>query len=130
MYESTTRGVKVAVEPKFLAEQSKPQDSYFVWSYTITIENSGTETVTLRSRFWQITDAAGRVQEVRGAGVVGEQPRLNPGESFTYSSGAPLATSSGFMSGSYQMEADDGEMFDVEIPAFSLDQPSGESVVH
>lgn len=130
MYESTTRGVKITVEPAFLANQSKPDDSYYVWSYTITIENTGTETVTLRTRFWQITDASGRVQEVRGAGVVGEQPRLPPGESFTYTSGAPLATSSGFMSGSYQMERDDGELFDVEIPAFSLDQPTGGGVIH
>ncbi len=130
MYETTTRDIKVSVEPQFLAEQSKPQDSYFVWSYTITIENTGPETVRLRARFWKITDAAGRIQEVRGEGVVGEQPVLKPGESFEYTSGAPLATSSGFMVGSYQMESFDGKPFNVDIPAFSLDQPSNKSVVH
>ena len=130
MYESTTRDIKVIVQPQYLAEQSKPHDSYFVWAYTVVIENVGNETVQLRTRFWQITDAVGRVQEVRGEGVVGEQPVIKPGERFQYTSGAPLATASGFMSGSYQMETDNGQPFDVEIPAFSLDQPSQDSAVH
>ena len=130
MYESTTRDIKVAVRPQYLAEQSKPQDSYFVWSYTVVIENAGTETVKLQTRYWHITDAAGRVQEVRGEGVVGEQPLIHPGESFQYTSGAPLATPSGFMHGSYQMETGDGQAFEVEIPAFSLDQPKQSGAVH
>jgi len=86
--------------------------------------------VQLRTRYWQITDAAGRVQEVRGEGVVGEQPVIQPGQSFSYTSGAPLATTSGFMSGSYQMETDKGQPFEVEIPAFSLDQPAQDGAVH
>lgn len=130
MYESITRNIKVMVQPQYLAGQSKPQESYYVWAYSVTIENMGTETVKLRTRFWQITDAAGRVQEVRGEGVVGEQPVLRPGESFNYTSGAPLATPSGFMRGSYQMETAAGEPFDVEIPAFSLDQPVSDGAVH
>jgi ApaG protein len=130
MYESTTRDIKVVVKPQYLAEQSKPAESYFVWAYTIVIENVGKEIVTLRSRYWHITDAAGRVQEVRGEGVVGEQPCIKPGESFEYTSGAPLATSSGFMGGSYQMETDQGQPFEVKIPAFSLDQPTPTGVVH
>jgi len=130
MYESTTKDIKVIVRPQYLVEQSKPQDSYFVWSYTVLIENKSQTTVTLRTRYWQITDDNGRVQEVRGEGVVGEQPVIKPGESFKYSSGAPLATPSGFMSGSYQMEAADGASFDVEIPAFSLDQPTKDGALH
>jgi len=130
MYESTTRDIKVVVQPQYLAQQSKPEDSYFVWSYTIIIENTGTDAVRLRTRYWHITDGVGRVQEVRGEGVVGEQPLIAPGESFKYTSGAPLATPSGFMSGSYQMETGTGQPFEVEIPAFSLDQPTSEGVVH
>ncbi len=130
MYEAITHDIKVTVAPQFLADQSKPREGYFVWAYTITIENSSDQTVRLVNRFWQITDANGRVQEVRGEGVVGEQPVLKPGESFEYTSGAPLATPSGFMVGSYQMESYDGNPFDIEIPAFSLDQPTQANVVH
>ncbi|HFC05609.1 MAG TPA: Co2+/Mg2+ efflux protein ApaG [Rhizobiales bacterium] len=130
MYEITTRDIKVTVQPEYLVEQSKPQDSYFVWSYTIKIENLGNENVRLRARYWHITDSVGRVQEVRGEGVVGEQPVIKPGEVFKYTSGAPLATPSGFMRGSYQMEDADGQPFEVEIPAFSLDQPSNDGAVH
>src|ERR1041384_1146195 len=121
MYEKTTRHVRVAVRPKYLQSQSRPDDDHFVWAYTITIENRGTETVTLRSRHWKITDARGRLQEVKGEGVVGEQPTLAPGESFEYTSGVPLATPSGFMVGTYQMETGEGDRFDIAIPAFSLD---------
>lgn len=130
MYEAITHDIKVTVAPQFLADQSKPREGYFVWAYTITIENSSDQTVRLVNRFWKITDANGRVQEVRGEGVVGEQPVLKPGESFEYTSGAPLATPSGFMAGSYQMESYDGKPFDIEIPAFSLDQPTQANVVH
>src|SRR5207247_9392322 len=87
MYEETTRGIRLIVKPKYLESQSRPDDDHFVWAYTITIENHGPETVTLRSRYWKITDARGRVQEVKGAGVVGEQPTLKPGQAFEYTSG-------------------------------------------
>lgn len=123
MYESITRNIKVTVQPRYLQSQSRPDDDHFVWAYTITIENRGLEIVTLRSRHWQITDDRGRREEVKGEGVVGEQPTLAPGESFEYTSGVPLATPSGIMVGTYQMETSGGELFDVEIPAFSLDSP-------
>jgi ApaG protein len=123
MYEETTRGIRVIAKPKYLESQSRPDDEHFVWAYTITIENHGNETVTLRSRYWKITDARGRIQEVKGAGVIGEQPTLKPGQAFEYTSGAPLATPSGFMVGAYQMETAAGEHFNVAIPAFSLDSP-------
>lgn len=123
MYECVTSGIKIIVRPKFLDGQSKPDESHFVWAYTITIENHGRETVTLRTRYWKITDANGHMQEVRGAGVVGEQPTLKPGDSYTYTSGCPLKTSSGIMVGAYQMQRADGELFNVDIPAFSLDSP-------
>mgnify|MGYP003342188254 CR=1 FL=1 len=116
-------GIKVIVRPQFLEGQSKPEEGHFVWAYTISLENHGRETVTLRTRYWKITDAFGKVQEVRGAGVVGEQPTLKPGDSFQYTSGCPLKTPSGFMVGAYQMQAEGGELFNVEIPAFSLDSP-------
>ena len=123
MYERITRGIKVIVQPQFLEGQSKPDEDHFVWAYTITVENHGRETVTLKTRYWKITDATGKVQEVRGAGVVGETPTLKPGDSFTYTSGCPLKTPSGFMVGAYQMQNEAGELFNVEIPAFSLDSP-------
>ncbi len=123
MYERTTRNLRVVASPRYLDGQSRPGDNHYVWAYTIAIENRGTMTVTLRSRYWRITDARGRLQEVRGPGVVGEQPTLKPGESFEYTSGVPLATPSGFMVGTYQMETEAGETFDIDIPAFSLDSP-------
>lgn len=123
MYQKTTRGIAITVRPTYLDEQSSPEENYFVWAYNIRIENHGTETVQLHSRYWRITDARGRVQEVRGPGVVGEQPVLSPGESFEYTSGTPLPTPSGFMVGTYQMVSHGGDSFDVAIPAFSLDSP-------
>lgn len=123
MYQRITRGIKITVRPQYMEGQSKPDEGQYVWAYTITLENHGRETVTLRTRYWKITDAAGKVQEVRGAGVVGEQPTLKPGDTFQYSSGCPLSTSSGFMVGAYQMQTADGELFNVDIPAFSLDSP-------
>ena len=123
MYESTTRAIQVTVKPIFLEDQSSPEDNHFVWAYRVRIENHGTETVQLRNRHWRITDANGRLQEVRGAGVVGEQPVLRPGEIFEYTSGTPLSTPSGIMVGAYEMETAEGEVFDVAIPAFSLDSP-------
>ena len=123
MYSETTRSIRVTVRPMFLDEQSSPGDHHFVWAYHVQIENLGQVPVQLLHRHWRITDSQGRVQEVRGAGVVGEQPLLQPGESFEYTSGTPLPTPSGIMVGSYEMEAQDGERFDVQVPAFSLDSP-------
>ncbi len=113
----------VHVKPQFLQGQSRPEDSKFVWAYTITIENHGPDTVTLLTRHWIITDALGHKQEVKGDGVVGETPTLKPGESFQYTSGCPLSTPSGIMVGSYGMTTKHGEMFTIDIPAFSLDSP-------
>ena len=123
MYSATTRAIKVTVEPHFLEDQSSPADGHFVWAYHVRIENQGGETVQLRRRHWRITDGMGRIQDVRGPGVVGEQPVLAPGQSFEYTSGTPLSTPSGIMVGTYQMETGIGEHFDVDIPAFSLDSP-------
>jgi ApaG protein len=123
MYSQTTRSIKVTVKPFYLEDQSSPADDHYVWAYQVRIENCGRETVQLRRRHWRITDNRGRVQEVRGPGVVGEQPVLRPGESFEYTSGTPLATPSGIMVGTYDMETREGETFAVDIPAFSLDSP-------
>lgn len=123
MYSATTRDIKVTVKPVFLDDQSSPSENHYVWAYHVRIENLGTETVRLRTRHWRITDAMGRLMEVRGPGVVGEQPLLRPGEAFTYTSGTPLSTPSGIMVGSYGMESEAGESFDINIPAFSLDSP-------
>lgn len=122
-YAATTRSINVQVQPTYLEDQSSPDENYYVWSYRVRIENAGGETVQLLNRYWKITDAAGRVQEVRGPGVVGEQPVLAPGESYEYTSGCPLSTPSGIMVGTYEMETRDGELFDIAIPAFSLDSP-------
>src|SRR6185295_6516768 len=130
MYESTTANIRIIVKPQFLEGQSRPDEEHYVWAYTIKIENQGQDTVTRRSRYWKITDGRGRIQEVRGAGVVGEQPTLAPGQSFEYTSGAPLPTPSGFMSGAYQMETEDGEPLNVDIPAFSLDSPDLPRPIH
>ncbi len=124
MYSTVTRNIRVTVEPVFLEEQSSASEDHYVWAYQVRIENDGAETVRLINRYWHITDARGRVQEVRGEGVVGEQPTLAPGESFEYTSGTPLGTPSGIMVGSYEMEdSRSGERFDIEVPAFSLDSP-------
>jgi ApaG protein len=123
MYQSTTRHIRISVKPLYLENQSQPDEAKFVWAYTIMMENLGAETVTLLSRHWIITDGLGRTQEVKGDGVVGETPTLMPGQKFEYTSGCPLATSSGFMVGTYQMTTKHGELFDVAIPTFSLDSP-------
>jgi ApaG protein len=122
-YTAITRGIAVSVEPTYLEANSSPVNAQYFWAYRVTIENQGLETVQLRSRHWMITNARGEFTEVKGPGVVGKQPFLKPGETFVYTSGAPLNTSSGMMGGSYQMETDGGERFDIEIPAFSLDCP-------
>ena len=123
MYSQTTRDITVTVHPMFLEDQSSPAENHYVWAYRVRIENRSAETVQLMHRHWKITDALGRMQEVQGAGVVGEQPVLEPGGSYEYTSGTPLSTPSGIMMGSYQMETGDGQTFDVGIPAFSLDSP-------
>ena len=123
MYSETTRSITVTVEPAFLEEQSDPDEHRFVWAYAVRIENGGDTPVQLRSRHWRITDAFGKVQEVHGPGVVGVEPVLNPGESFEYTSGTPLAAPSGVMVGRYEMQTPAGERFTVAIPAFSLDSP-------
>ena len=122
-YEAVTRGIRIRVEPKYLDDQSSPEDSHFVWSYDVEISNDGTEPVQLKTRTWRITDALGRTEEVRGPGVVGQTPTISPGESFNYTSGCPLKTPQGIMVGSYQMADEAGTLFDVAIPAFSLDSP-------
>ena len=116
--------------PAFLASQSAPDEGRFLWSYTVILENLGPETVQLLSRHWVITDGRGQVQHVKGEGVVGDQPVLAPGDRYQYSSGCPLPTPSGIMTGSYQMKSEAGEMFDIAIPAFSLDSPHAEHSVN
>ena len=129
-YERETRSIKVAVKPAYLDDQSDPEDDRYVWSYTVTIENNGAESVQLMSRYWNITDGQGRIQEVRGPGVVGAQPVIAPGESFQYTSGCPLETSSGYMEGRYQMMSASGEAFEAEIPAFLLESPYERRQIH
>ena len=126
MYEAVTRGIRVRVTSQFLEDQSSPEEEQFFWAYTIDIINESSETVRLRSRYWRITDAKGTRREVRGPGVVGKTPVLAPGGSFRYTSGCPLATPSGIMVGSYQMTPEAGELFNVAVPAFSLDSPHAE----
>ncbi|WP_377294977.1 Co2+/Mg2+ efflux protein ApaG [Rhizobium sp. SG2393] len=123
MYRALTHDIEVVVEPYYLEDQSDPEDGRYVWGYRIVIANHSELTVRLVSRYWHITDENGQVDEVSGPGVVGEQPVLNPGDTYEYSSGCPLDTPSGVMFGHYGMEAETGEHFDIAIPAFSLDSP-------
>ena len=130
MYRAVTRQIEVTVEPNFLPERSSVEKSQYYWSYTIVITNSGEQTVQLRTRHWIITDGAGRTQEVRGEGVVGAQPVLAPGERFEYTSFVPLPTTSGFMTGRYQMVSASGEQFEIDVPMFSLDSPDSKRVLN
>jgi ApaG protein len=130
MYRAVTRNIAVVVQPFYLEEQSIPAENRFVWGYRITIDNQSDDFVQLMSRYWRITDANGTVEEVRGAGVVGEQPELSPGDSYQYTSGCPLTTPSGIMAGRYTMRNERNEVFDIEIPAFSLDLPGARRVVN
>ena len=123
-YKAITKEIAVSVLPTYLEARSSPGDSQYFWAYRVVIENQGQETVQLLSRHWMITNAHGELTEVKGPGVVGEQPVLKPGESYQYTSGAPLNTPSGMMGGAYQMESESGERFDIEIPTFSLDRPN------
>ncbi len=123
MYLSKTRSISVSVEPQYLAGESEPSKDRYFWAYRVVIQNNSSIEVQLLSRYWKIINESGRVEEVRGEGVVGETPILAPGEQFEYTSGCPLNTPSGIMGGSYQMAGPDGEMFEIEIPTFSLDIP-------
>ncbi len=127
MYRAVTRQIEVTVEPNF---QPGHESGQYFWSYTIVITNTGRETVQLQTRHWIITDASGRKQEVKGKGVVGEQPVLAPGERFKYTSGVPLPTASGIMTGRYQMVSESGEHFEIDVPTFSLDSPDGKRVLN
>ena len=129
-YELETKRIRVAVKPAYLDDQSDPDDDRYVWSYTVTIENRGAEPVQLLSRAWTIVDGTGRMQDIRGPGVVGAQPVIAPGESFQYTSGCPLETASGTMSGRYQMMSASGESFEAEIPAFLLESPYERRQIH
>ncbi len=126
MYQQKTRSIEISVEPFYVDEQSSPSSSRFVFGYRVKIDNQGHEAVQLMNRYWQITDALGRTVEVEGPGVVGEQPLIEPGDHFEYTSGTPLATPSGVMIGRYQMVTESGETFEAAIPAFSLDAPGAQ----
>lgn len=130
MYRAVTRQIEVTVETSYLPDRSSAENRQFFWTYTVVIKNAGKETVQLRARHWVITDASGRKQEVSGEGVVGEQPVLAPGERFEYTSGVPLPTASGFMTGSYRMVTSGGEPFDIDVPTFSLDSPDGKRTLN
>jgi ApaG protein len=129
-YVAETAGIVVRVRPSFLAGQSAPEDGRWVWAYQIEIENHGDRPVQLIARRWLITDGLGRVEEVRGPGVVGEQPVIRPGDRYAYASGCPLTTPSGSMVGGYTMTDEAGYTFEAEIPAFSLDVPGGHRVLN
>lgn len=130
MYRAVTHNIEVEVEPFYLEEQSDPEEGRYIWAHRVTIDNRSDGWVQLLSRYWHITDGAGHVEEVSGAGVVGEQPELKPGDSYQYTSGCPLSTPSGIMVGHYTMRNDRDEMFDIAIPAFSLDMPGAMHTVN
>lgn len=130
VYEATTRGILVRVATSYLPDRSDPLEGKHFWAYMVEIENHGTETVHLLSRHWIIRDAYNRVEEVKGVGVVGEQPILKPRDAFRYTSGCPLNATSGTMRGTYQMLTEDGLPFDAEIPEFSLDLPGARKVMN
>jgi ApaG protein len=129
-YSAITDGVSVDVMPIFVDEQSDPQRGRYFWAYRVRIANFSELSVQLMTRHWIITDGHGRIEEVKGDGVVGEQPMLDPGEAFEYTSGCPLGTPSGFMRGSYQMIDQTGRSFDAQIPVFSLDSPYGSGMIN
>lgn len=120
-YRAETQGVVVRVTPTFLSQQSDPSQGRWVWAYAVEIENQREDEIQLLTRHWIITDALGRVDEVKGPGVIGEQPVIRPGQTHSYTSGCPLNTSSGVMVGSYGMVDANGMVLAVKIPAFSLD---------
>jgi ApaG protein len=130
MYRAVTRDISVTVTSRFVAEESAPEQDRYFFAYSVEITNGGPERVQLRSRYWRIVDGRGGTQEVRGAGVVGQQPTLEPGETFSYTSGCPLSTPDGTMEGRYTMVTEAGETFHAAIPAFSLDSPHAKRAVH
>lgn len=130
MFRATTRSIEVNVSLKFQENESNPKNKCWFWSYTVEITNHSEIVVQLRSRHWRIVNSDGEMHEVRGAGVVGEEPILRSGESFRYTSSCPLDTASGFMSGFYQMQDTDGDMFDIAIPSFPLDIPGANRVLN
>ena len=130
MYRKTTHSIEVTVRPDFLEDQSEPMENRYVWAYHVRIKNKGSNTVQVLGRHWNITDSFGRTQEVRGQGVIGEQPVIKPGEAFEYTSGTPLQTPSGIMVGTYFIEVEGGAEIEVPIPAFSLDSPHDHGVIH
>jgi len=130
MYEAVSNGVRITVEPRYLDEESRPQDRRYFFAYTVEIANLTPEPMQLLRRYWRITDGLGRVEEVRGDGVVGERPEIGPGDSFSYTSGCPLGTPDGTMQGHYEILRADGSLFLAEIPAFSLDSPHLRRSVH
>jgi ApaG protein len=130
MYQAVTRDIAVTVSARFVADPSKTDDNKYFWHYTVVIRNRGNTTVQLKTRHWIITDGVGKTEEVRGPGVVGEEPVLEPGAAFEYTSGVPLPTPSGIMMGTYGMVTMDGERFDIEIPVFSLDSPDAKRTLN
>jgi ApaG protein len=124
MYQAVTRSIAVTVEPQYLPDRSEPTKQQYFWAYTIEIENRGPKAVQLKRRHWIITDGRGVKHEVKGPGVVGEEPIIAPGETYRYTSGCPLDTPGGFMVGRYTMIGEDGDTFEIDIPAFSLDVPA------
>lgn len=122
-YTCESQNIRVTVFPIYLESQSAPDENHYLWAYHVRIENMGPTPVQLKNRHWEITDSLGRTQIVKGPGVVGEQPTIEPGKVYEYTSGTPLTTPSGIMVGHYSMSRDDGELFSVNVPAFSLDSP-------
>ena len=130
LYSKETESIRVSVRPFYLEEESEPEMNHYCWAYHVRIENRRSESVRLVGRLWRITDANGVVRRIKGAGVIGEQPVLAPGEVFEYTSGAPLPTCSGFMLGSYYMIGENGQKLHIDIPEFSLDMPNVERVIN
>ena len=129
-YTEVTKNIRVSVKTNFLSDQSDTENSLWVWSYHILIENNGNDKIQLIDRYWKITDATGIIKEVKGSGVIGEQPTIKPGEFFEYTSGTPLNKSSGFMSGNYRMINENNESFFINVPIFSLDIPSVQKILN
>lgn len=121
--EAVTDGIRVRVSSDYVEDESQPEEGRFFWTYTVRIDNDSGQMVTLKRRRWHIADSLGQSFTVKGEGVVGEQPVLQPGDAFEYTSGTPLSAPSGMMFGAYEMDREDGQAFDVVIPPFSLDSP-------
>ncbi|WP_026606200.1 Co2+/Mg2+ efflux protein ApaG [Methylocapsa acidiphila] len=130
MYSAVTQDIQITVLPEFVPERSDADEATFFWAYTVEIANQSNMTVQLTARHWKITDANGKLEEVQGPGVVGEQPILKPGETFRYTSGSNLTTPSGIMTGTYRMVNENGDVFEAEIPVFSLDSPYARRVLN